>query len=77
MLSVQEYFHGKFSYKTSSDERHLGFIAEDVPELVATKDKKGMSSMDVVAVLTKVPQEQQETIARLSKKMDEFEKTQK
>ena len=64
----------KFNYKGSSDEQHLGFIGEDVPELVATKDKKGMSSMDVVAVLTKVVQEQQKTIAELSKKMDELER---
>ena len=64
----------KFSYKASSDERHVGFIAEDVPELVASKDKKGMSSMDVVAVLTKVVQEQQKVIAELSKKMSELER---
>ncbi len=64
----------KFSYKASSDEQHLGFISEDVPELVATKDRKGMSSMDVVAVLTKVVQDQQKTIAELSKKMDELER---
>ena len=64
----------KFNYKGSSDEQHLGFIGEDVPELVATKDRKGMSSMDVVALLTKVVQEQQKTIAELSKKMDELER---
>jgi len=63
----------KFSYKAGSDEHHVGFIAEDVPELIATKDKKGMSSMDVVAVLTKVVQEQQKTIAELSRKMSELE----
>jgi hypothetical protein len=51
-----------FKYKTGEDERHVGFIAEDVPELVATKDRKGMSPMDVVAVLTKVVKEQQEAI---------------
>ena len=64
----------KFNYKASSDEHHVGFIAEDVPELVATKDRKGMSSMDVVAVLTKVVQDQQKTIAELSKKMTELER---
>lgn len=64
----------KFNYKASSDEQHLGFIGEDVPDLVATKDRKGMSSMDVVAVLTKVVQEQQKTIAELSKKMSELER---
>ena len=52
----------KFRFKKSPEERHLGFIAEDVPELVASKDRKGMSSMDVVAVLTKVVQEQQKTV---------------
>ena len=51
-----------FTYKTGEDERHVGFIAEDVPELVATKDRKGMSPMDVVAVLTRVVKEQQEAI---------------
>ncbi len=51
-----------FKYKAGEDERHVGFIAEDVPELVATKDRKGMSPMDVVAVLTKVVKEQQVTV---------------
>jgi hypothetical protein len=39
------------------DEKHVGFIAEDVPELVAMKDRKSLSPMDIVAVLTKVVQE--------------------
>ena len=69
-----------FRYKTEGDETHLGFIAEDVPEMVATKDRKGMSSMDVVAVLTKVlkdqqkmMQEQQKTISALSDKISALE----
>jgi len=64
----------QFSYRASSDERHVGFIAEDVPALVATKDRKGMSPMDVVAVLTKVVQEQQKTMDELSKKLDKLER---
>ena len=66
----------KFSYKVDSEDRHVGFIAEDVPDLVATKDRKGMSPMDVVAVLTKVVQKQQRvvqeqraTIAELSRRL--------
>lgn len=59
----------EFSYKADRNEKHVGFIAEDAPELVATKDKKGMSSMDVVAVLTKVVKEQQKTISGLSKEV--------
>jgi len=64
----------KYNYKVDKTDRHVGFIAEDAPELVATKDRKGMSSMDVVAVLTKVVQEQQKTIAELKEKIESFEK---
>jgi hypothetical protein len=52
----------EFAYKTDSQEKHVGFIAEDAPQLVASKDRKGMSPMDVVAVLTKVVQEQQKVV---------------
>jgi hypothetical protein len=47
----------KFAYKKDMTEKHVGFIAEEAPDLVATRDKKGLSSMDIVAVLTKVVQE--------------------
>ena len=53
-----------YSYKSdATHETNVGFIAEDVPELVSTPDRKGMVSMEVVAVLTKVVQEQQEMIS--------------
>jgi hypothetical protein len=64
----------KFAYKVDRTEKHVGFIAEDVPDLIATKDRKGLSPMDIVAVLTKVVQEQQKTIADLSEKLTELEK---
>lgn len=64
----------KFSYKADPAEKHVGFIAEDVPDLVATEDRKGMSAMDVVAVLTKVLQDQQRTIEELSRKVAALEK---
>ena len=51
-----------FKYKVD-DEAHVGFIAEDVPELVATTDRKGLSAMDIVAVLTKVVQQQQKELS--------------
>ena len=62
----------KFNYK-AGEEEHVGFIAEDVPELVAIGDRTTLSSMDIVAVLTKVVQEQQETISELSARMAELE----
>ncbi|MBC8116851.1 MAG: tail fiber domain-containing protein, partial [Candidatus Saccharimonas sp.] len=54
-----------YRYKNELDERYVGFIAEDVPELVATNDRKGLAPMDITAVLTKVVQDQDRTIARL------------
>ena len=56
----------RFAYNEDPSEEHLGFIAEDVPELVATANRKTLSAMDVVAVLTKTVQEQQ----RLLKEKD-------
>jgi len=64
----------EFAYMADREEKHVGFIAEDAPDLVATKDRKGMSPMDVVAVLTKVVQEQNKTITELEKKLAELEK---
>jgi hypothetical protein len=67
----------KFNYKKEKDEDYIGFIAEDVPQLVATKDRKSMNSMDVVAVLTKVLKEQQKTIAKLNARLEKLEKDKK
>ncbi len=62
-----------FAYKASPDQTRVGFIAEDVPELVATPDRKGLSSMDIVAVLTKVVQRQQQTIEELQTRLQRLE----
>ncbi|MBW1782807.1 MAG: tail fiber domain-containing protein [Deltaproteobacteria bacterium] len=62
MNTLRELRPVKFSYRAASEETHVGFIAEDAPELVATQDRKGMSPMDVVAVLTKVVQEHQKVV---------------
>jgi Chaperone of endosialidase len=48
----------RYVYKNSRDEEYVGFIAEDVPDLVATNDHKSLSPMDIVAVLTTVTKEQ-------------------
>ncbi|MFL6246580.1 MAG: tail fiber domain-containing protein [Thermoanaerobaculia bacterium] len=63
-----------FAYKENPGETNVGFIAEDVPDLVATTDRKGLSSMDVVAVLTKVIQEQQRTIEDLQTRLQRLER---
>jgi hypothetical protein len=69
----------RYNYKVSPEEKHVGFIAEDVPELVAREDRKSLSPMDIVAVLTKVVQEQKQTldalattVSRLEAELDRF-----
>ncbi len=47
-----------FNYKTKDNNKRAGFIAEDVPDLLSQKDHKGLSAMDIVALLTKVMQHQ-------------------
>ncbi|HEY0156471.1 MAG TPA: tail fiber domain-containing protein [Thermoanaerobaculia bacterium] len=68
----------KYHYKAEPNEEYVGFIAEDVPELVAqtSSNRKYISPMDVVATLTKVVQEQQKQIEDLTKKVDELQNQQ-
>lgn len=66
-----------YNYKSEPDHTYVGFIAEDVPGLVAMQDRKSLSPMDVVAVLTKVVQEQTKTIEALSAKIDKLENSAK
>jgi uncharacterized protein (DUF1499 family) len=61
-----------YNYKTDKTENYVGFIAEDVPELVATKTRDSLSAMDMVAVLTKVVQVQEEKIAALEAQQTEM-----
>jgi len=62
-----------FTYKKDDQDGHVGFIAEDVPELVATPDRKGLEAMDIAAVLTKVVQEQQKMLRELQEKIERLE----
>ncbi len=47
--------------------------ADDVPDLVATNDRKNLVAMDIVAVLTKVVQTQQEQINDQRETIEEFQ----
>jgi hypothetical protein len=62
-----------FNYKTDAVEQHVGFIAEDVPEIVATSDRQGLSTMDIVAILTRVVQAQQQQIDDLEARLEAAE----
>jgi hypothetical protein len=65
----------KFNYKANKDEMCLGFIAEDVPDLVAVNDRKSLVPMDMVAMLTKVVQEQQKALLEQQKVAQEQQKS--
>jgi hypothetical protein len=55
-----------YNYKTNKTEPIVGFIAEDVPDVVATNKRDALSALEIVALLTKVVQIQEDT----SKKKD-------
>lgn len=63
----------RFRYAGDVAETYVGFIAEDVPELVAMTDRQGLSSMDIVAVLTRVVQSQQRQIEALERRIEDVE----
>jgi hypothetical protein len=66
-LSPKKYF-----YKADREDGHIGFIAEEVPDILATKDRKSLDPMDIVAVLTKVVQAQQAQIESLRTQIDQI-----
>ena len=63
----------QYNYKDIKDENRVGFIAEDVPEIVATHSRNSVDGLEVTAVLTKVVQEQQKMIEELRDKMAQLE----
>jgi hypothetical protein len=71
-LAFQQLVPVKFNYIRDPQEDHVGFIAEDVPELVATNERKSLSSMEMVAVLVKVVQDQQSLIEQQQKEMEKM-----
>jgi hypothetical protein len=73
--TIKELNPVKYAYKTDQTERRVGFISEEVPDLIAMKDRKGLSPMDIVAVLTKVVQDQQRVMQEQQKVAERQEKT--
>jgi len=60
-----------FNYIVEQGEQYVGFVAEDVPDLLANRDGESLSAMDVIAALTKVVQEQQSRIEALEAQLAE------
>ena len=62
-----------YAYKAHPEDAKVGFIAEDVPELVADPARKSISAVDIVAVLTRVVKTQQEIIETQREKVTSLE----
>ena len=59
-----------FNYTAEQGEDYVGFVAEDVPALLASSNRDSLSTMDIVAALTKVVQEQQRRIEELEARLE-------
>ena len=54
-----------YQFKRNTDnETMIGFIAEDIPELLATKTRRTVDPLRIVAVLTKAVQEQDKAMMK-------------
>ncbi len=62
----------QYNYKNEPDHRYIGFIAENVPDIVASKNRDGLSPMDIAAVLTKVVAHQQEILKEQKNETDKL-----
>ena len=62
-----------YNYKVDKNEHHVGFIAEDVPDIVATQGRKSIDPMNVTAVLTAVLKQQQKVIQQQSEILDQLD----
>ena len=51
-----------YNGRQNEAETYVGFIAEEVPVLVAMNDRKGIAAVQIAAVVAKVVQDQQITI---------------
>jgi len=60
-----------FEYKNNLGKTEVGFIAEEVPAIVAKKDRDGLNAMDFTAVLSKIVQDHQKQIKFNQEQIDQ------
>jgi len=63
-----------FNYKATPQHTNVGFIAEDVPDLVAMNGREKLSAIDILSVLTKAAQNQEEEIKKQSHRIEMIKK---
>ncbi|MGK7884145.1 MAG: tail fiber domain-containing protein [Crocosphaera sp.] len=68
----------KFNYRDDNDKiLKAGFIAEEVPNLLASKDRASLNPLEITSVLTKVVKQQQKAINFLTQKVSFLEEKMK
>lgn len=68
--AVMELDPVRFNYRVDPEDPQVGFIAEDVPALVASPDRKTLAPLEIVGALTRVVQEQQKLIEELARQVE-------
>lgn len=71
IAALEQLQPASFRYKRDTDTKRLGFIVEDVPELVANGNRETVDLMNVIAVLTRVVKHQQEEIKALKERLEQ------
>ncbi len=62
-----------FTWKDDEEKtRHVGFIAEDAPEIARSTDAKGIIPMHILAILSKVVRDQQRVISSMRERLLEL-----
>ncbi|HJQ28424.1 MAG TPA: tail fiber domain-containing protein, partial [Rubrobacter sp.] len=65
-----------FTWKDDGQKtRHIGFIAEDAPVIAKSTDEKAIIPVHILAILSKVVQEQQRAISAMRRQLDLREAT--
>ena len=65
----------QFTLKSDSEaKRRLGFISEELPQLLAALDRMTVCPINIIAVVTKVVQAQQQAITTLTHKINGLER---
>ena len=61
------------NYVDQDQDLKVGFIAEEMPELLAEPDRKGVNPMDVIGVLTKIVKEQDKKLKTYEQRLRALE----
>jgi hypothetical protein len=72
MATLDQLAPVKYDYKGEKIFRqHVGFIAEDMPDNLATESRQSLSPFEITPILTRVAQQQRQELLAIKDKVDE------